>query len=398
MDLYTIAFSNLKRRKVKALLVALGLIIGVASVVALLSIVEAMRLELGDRLDEFGANIVILPQAEGTQLTYGGVHTVDVSYNTESLTEDDLPKIDTIPERKSINIIQPKLVGAVEAGDKPALLVGGDISQEATLKPWFSLAEYAGAPEEPVPDLAFWELPEDGVLLGSATARALEKSAGDTILLNDKQFMVYGVFNQTGGQEDGLIFTALPTAQRLLGRPGQLSMIEIAAYCNFCPVEEAVAQLSDVLPNARVTALRQAALIREETIDRFYSFGLILSSVILFVTVLTVLVTTLTSVNDRTREIGIFRAIGFRSSHVAAIVVLEAVLISFLAGAVGYIAGLALARLFGPFLAGMQVTIDWNSQTLAMSVLLSAALAAVSSLYPAVKAARLDPAEALRFF
>ena len=397
MDLYTIAFSNLKRRKVKALLVALGLIVGVASVVALLGIVTAMRLELGDRLDEFGANIMVMPQAEGTQLTYGGIHTVDVAFDAETLTEDDLPKIDAIPERKSINIIQPKLVGAVDVANRPVLVVGGDTRLEFTLKSWFSLAEHADSTGDTVPNLALWELPEDGVLLGATAARVFEKGAGDEITLNNEQFFVYGVLNQTGTEEDGLVFTALPTAQRLLERPGQLSMIEIAAYCNFCPIEEAVAQLSDALPNARVTALRQAALIREETIDRFYSFGLMLSSIILFVTVLTVLVTTLTSVNERTREIGIFRAIGFRSTHVATIVVLESVLISFVAGVIGYVAGLALAQLFGPFLVGMQVSVPWSVETLAMSILLSVALATVASLYPAIKAARRDPADALRF-
>lgn len=397
MDLYTIAFSNLKRRKIKALLVAFGLVIGVASVVALLSIVTAMRLELGDRLDEFGANIVVLPRSEGTELTYGGVHSVDVSFTTETLTEADLPLIDTIPERKSINIIQPKLVGAVDVAGTTALLVGGNTRLEFSLKPWFSLKEYDRLPAGSAANLALLDLPEDGVLLGAAAARTLDVSAGDDIVLDNESFFVYGVLNQTGNAEDGLIFAALPSVQRLLGRPGELSMIEIAAYCNFCPVEEAVAQLSDVLPNARVTALRQAALIREETITRFYSFGLVLSGIVLFVTALTVMVTTLTAVNERTREIGIFRAIGFRSSHVATIILLETLMVSLMAGVLGYLAGFGTARVFGPFLARMDVTVAWNYDTLIMSVLLSMALAALSSLYPAVKAAKLDPAEALRF-
>ncbi len=271
MDLYTIAFNNLKRRKVKALLIGFGLTVGISSVVALLGIVHGMRLELGDRLDEFGPNIVVLPRAEEASLTYGGVHAVDVAFNTEKLTEDDLPRIDTIPERKSINIIQPKLIGAVDAAGRNVLVVGGDTRLEFSLKPWFSLETQAGLPPESVEDLTLLELPADGVILGAVAARNLEKNAGDEIYLNNERFFVYGVLKHTAAQEDGLMFITLPAAQRLLGRPGELSMIEIAAYCNFCPVEEAVAQLSDVLPGARVTALRQAALIREETITRFYS-------------------------------------------------------------------------------------------------------------------------------
>jgi putative ABC transport system permease protein len=386
--------SNLKRRKMKSLLVAFGLIVGVATVVALLGIVQSMRLELGNRLDEFGANIMVLPYSEGTELTYGGVHTVDVAFNTETLTEDDLPRIDTIPERKSINIIQPKLVGAANVEGRQALVVGADTRQEFLLKPWLSLVPQDGVAG---PDPSLTELPTDGVYLGFSTAKSFTKTTGDTIAIEDEHYTVYGVLDQTGGQEDGLIFVALATAQRLLARPGELSMIEIAAYCNFCPVEEAVAQLADVLPNARVSALRQAALIREETISRFYSFGLALSGIVLFVTALIVMVTTLTSVNERTREIGIFRAIGFRSSHIATIILLETVLVSLFAGVLGYLSGFALANLFGPYLAGMDVTVPWQSNTLALAVLLSLGLAALSGLYPALKASRLDPADALRF-
>lgn len=398
MDLYTIAFNNLRRRKMKAFLIAFGLIVGVSTVVAVLGIVHAMRLELGDRLDELGANIVVLPRSEGAEMTYGGIHTVDVAFNAETLSEADLPKIDTIPERKSINMIQPKLVGAVDVDGRQALVVGADTRKEFSLKPWFSLASHAGLPAEAVADPALFALPADGVLLGAAAAKNLGKTAGETLQINGERYHIYGVLTQSGAQEDGLVFLALPELQRLLNRPGELSMIEIAAYCNFCPIEEAVAQLSDVLPNARVTALRQAALIRQETIDRFYSFGLVLCGIVLFVSALTVTVTTLTSVNERTREIGIFRAIGFRSSHIAAVIVLEAVLVSLAAGVLGHLSGYGLARLFGPYLVRVEITVPWRSDIFGLAVLLSVALAALASLYPALKAARQDPAEALRFF
>jgi putative ABC transport system permease protein len=392
MDLYTVAISNLRRRKMKTLLVAFGLIVGVSATVALLGIVRGMRLELGDRLDELGANIVILPHSEGANLDYGGVHSVDVAFNTEMLTEDDLPTIDTIPERKNIYMIQPKLVGTAEADGRKALLVGADTRQEFSMKPWLSLAQRL-----PGSDPALAGLPDNGVYLGAGAAILLEKQAGDDLLINNERFRVFGILTRTGAQEDGLIFMRLPTAQRLLGRPGELTMIEIAAHCNFCPVEEMVMQLSDVLPNARVTALRQAALIRAETIDRFYAFGLVLCGIILFVAALSVMVTTLTSVSERTREIGIFRSIGFRSSHIASIILLETVMVSFFAGVMGYLAGIALAGLFGPYLVGMDISITWQTDVLGLALLMSTGLAALSSLYPAIKAARLNPAEALRF-
>jgi putative ABC transport system permease protein len=398
MTIYQIAVSNLKRRRKKVLFLLLGLVVGVSTVVGLLTIVRAMRLELGDRIDEFGANIVITPRAKAAALNYGGVYVSDVTFGAERLTEADLPKIDTIPERKSINIISPKIVGAVDTGGQKALLVGVETKREFTQKPWFSLREQARLPAGAKPgSLSLLEVPTDSLVAGFAAARTLGVGAGDSLTLNGRPFQVFGVLNETGGREDGVLYANLAVAQGLLGRPGEFSLIEISAYCNFCPVEEIAAQLSSVLPNGRVTPLRQAALFREETIDNFASFGFALSGVVLLVAALMVLTTMLASVGERTREIGVFRAIGFRQAHIVRIIFLEAGLVSFLAGLLGYLLGSAAALLAGPYLAQLQGTVPLRTDLILPAVLLSMALAVVSSIYPALKAARLDPAEALRF-
>jgi putative ABC transport system permease protein len=398
MTLYQIAVNNLLRRRKKMLFLMLGLVVGVATVVGLLTIVWAMRLELGDRIDEFGANIVITPQAKGATLNYGGVHVSDITFDVERLMEHDLPKIDTIPERKSINIIAPKIIGAVETNGQKALLVGVDARLEFAQKPWFSLREQAGlAAGEKPGSLSLLDVPADGLVLGSSAAQRLRVAAGDTLTLNGQPFQVFGVLNETGGREDGVLYANLDLAQGLLGRPGELSLIDISAYCNFCPVEEIAAQVAAVLPNARVTPLRQAALFREETIDRFASFGLALSGAVVLVAALLVMTTMLSSVSERTREIGIFRALGFRQAHIVQIIFLEAGLVSFLAGLLGYLLGSSVALLAGPYLAELQGSVPLRTDLILPAILLSIFLAVAASTYPALNAARLDPAEALRF-
>jgi putative ABC transport system permease protein len=398
MSIYAIALNNLLRRKAKMVLILCGLSAGIAAAVALFMIVEAMRWDLGDQIDEFGSNLVIVPRAEGMEINYGGTHVSRVPIDVEQLTEADLDKIKEIPDYDSINVISPKMVAAVRAGDREALLVGIHPQREFIMKPWFTLSEQADLPPggQPV-DPALLVLPEDGLLAGADAARALGLRAGDTLSVNGSLFQVSGVLKRLGSVEDGLLFGNLPAVQALLDRPGEISMIEISAYCNACPIEEIAAQLTGMLPNGRVTALRQAALLRKETIDRFSVFSIVLSGVILCIAGLLVLTTMMSSVHERTREIGIFRAIGFRGIHVMQIIFLEAGLIGLAGGLTGYLLGSLSARIASPYLGGINSAIPWQPDLLLPALLLAALISTAAAAYPARRAAGLDPVEALRF-
>lgn len=396
MSIFKIAINNLKRRKMKSFFVMLGLIIGVSTVIGIVSIIRAMNADLGDRIDEFGANAVILPRSEGIEM--GNNISQEINYDVQKLTMDDLPKIGESEVSEYINIVSPKLIGAVDTVGQKTLIVGIDPKAEFMQKPWYSLKEQAGIKKgEKTEELAFAELSEDAVVVGSATAKAFGIKAGETITINEQTFTVFGILNETGGEEDGLIYANLPVVQTLLNRPSELSMIEVSAYCNACPIDEIAMGLEEVLPNSRVIPLKKAALFREETIDQFSSFGWALSGIVLFIAVLVVFKTILSSINERTREIGIFRAIGFRKMHIVSIIFIEAGLVSLISGIAGFLLGSVLAVYAGPYLAQIQGEITIQSGLLLPSILLSAILAMIASAYPALKAAKLNPAEALRF-
>ena len=398
MNLYTIAFKNLLRRKAKMLLILCGLVVGITTAVALLMIVQSMQLSLGDQIDEFGANLVIVPRAEGMEIAYGSTHLSRVSIDLKQLTVTDLEKIKEIPDYNSINVISPKMVAAVNAGGKEALLIGIEPQLEFIMKPWFSLGDQAGlmAGDRPA-DLALLKLPKDSLIIGSEAARALDLRAGNSILINGTTFKVSGVLQPLGSVEDGLLFANLSAVQDLLGRPGEISMIEISAYCNACPIEEIAAQLSAVLPNGRVTALRQAALLREETINRFSAFAILLSVAFLTIAALLVLTTMMSAVHERTREIGIFRALGFRKVHVMQIIFTEAGLIGLIGGFLGYITGSLAAYAIDHYLTDINNPVFWQTNLFLPAVVLAALVAISATVYPAFRAAKLDPVEALRF-
>ena len=134
-----------------------------------------------------------------------------------------------------------------------------------------------------------------------------------------------------------------------------------------------------------------------ETLAHFKKFSYGVSAVLVLVGCLVVLVTMMGSVRERTAEIGIFRAMGFRRSHVIRIVFLEAGILSTMAGILGYLAGFGAVKIGLPFLTGSNgigVVFDPMLAAGAISVAVTMGLAA--STYPALLAARIDPSDALR--
>ncbi len=400
MNLYSIAMQNIIRRRSRMFILLASLLTGIAIAVALMMILGSMRLALGDQIDEFGANIVIVPRAEGMEIGYGDTQVARTAIDMEQLKEADLEKIKTIPDYGSINVVSPKIVAAVEANGQNVIMVGVDPRREFIMKPWYTLDNQAMANTGTVNypgDLALINLPEKGLIIGADVATNLNLQTGDPVEINGNPFTVTGVLSQLGSVEDGLIIGNLSTLQVLLERPGEISMVEISAFCNSCPIEEIAAQLTDAIPNGRVTALRQAALLREETIDRFSLFSIMTTGLILLIASLITFTVMINSVHERTREIGIFRAIGFRSSHIVQIILAEAGFTGLLGGSFGYLAGSFLATALGRYLIGRAASIPWQTELILPAIGLAVSVSLIAAFYPAYKAANLDPAEALRF-
>ncbi len=383
MTLKHISVKNLLRRKGKAFFVLTGLVIGVSTVVGIISFVEATTSDINRKLEKYGANILIVPRTENLTLTYGGLSLGGVSFEMQEIRQEELARVNSIKNARNIAALGPLVLGVANVDSHKVLVAGVDFKVSGILKPWWQL-------QGKEPD-------ENGVILGAEAARILNLGTGDHLQIKGRGFAVSGILLPTGSQDDQLIFTRLSTAQSLFDKDGRVSMAEVAALCQDCPIEAMVKQISDALPGAKVMAIQQVVKGRMEALGQFKKFSYGISGVILLIGSLVVLVTMMGSVRERTDEIGIFRAIGFRRRHVMEIVFVEAAIVSALAGILGYLLGWGVTKaavLF--FIESHSGFVPFNLELATGAFILALLLGLVSSAYPAIIASRLDPTEALR--
>lgn len=383
MRLTDVILRNLRRRVGRKLLLVAGLSMGVATIVALVAITTTMQADISTKLDEYGANILIVPKANDLSLSYGGVTVASAAYDVGELTVGDLDRIQTIKNAKNVRVVAPKLLGAMPIAGRTVLVAGVRFEDELWLKQWWNLeGEEPAAPDE--------------AMAGVRLARALKVGPGDDVEINGRTFRLVGLLAENGSQDDDILFIDLVAAQQLMDKPDSVSLVEVAALCTDCPVEEMVDQIAGVLPQARVTALRQAVTLRMETVGQLRRFALAVSLAVVVIGALVVLTTMIGAVAERRQEIGLFRALGFRQQHVMRIILGEAALVSLVGGLVGWLLGMGAAVALAPRLANITSVVVWDPW-LALGAIGGALLVGLlASIYPAASAAQLDPVTALR--
>jgi putative ABC transport system permease protein len=412
MRISTIALANLKRRKGKAAFLVVGIAIGIGTAVALLSLSGSIKEEIGSQLDRFGANIVVVPQSNSLSLDYGGISVSSVSFDVKQLRNEDAASVLDIPYRNRISNVSPKLLGAVGIDGREVLLAGVDFNSELILKRWWHIAGSKPVGErdllvgyEAARVLSLIELapsvdPKHIAHLGSHDASENHfqfKIVRDHLTIADQDHQVAGVISQTGGPEDGMIFGSLAHVQTLLNKPDQLSLIEVSALCKDCPIGDIVSQISDRLPYAKVSAIQQSVRARSETVERLTRFSAAVAAVVLAIGALMIFTTMMGSVVERTKEIGVLRAIGFRRSHIIKGLMIEVSLISLFGGLLGWAAGLLAGWIALPYFAENQIAFEFRPVLALVAIGAGLIIGTISSLYPIVWASRLDPSEAVRY-
>ncbi len=381
MNIRKLAWKNLLRRKSRALFTGLGIFLGIGTFVALASLTGQMRQAVQDKLDRFGANILVVPRTDELSLGFGDISLGGTQVARAKLTMEDEKAIRSIPLKERLRLVVPFFLTAADASGKDIVWMGMPAQEIPSARPWWKAS-------------GSMKLGKGEVLLGSEAAARLDMGPGGTVTSGGRTFRVAGALAPTGEKEDGMVISGIDDVQALARKPGAVTFYEVAALCKDCPVEDIVTQIGGALPGARVSAIRQVVESRKAAVDQFRRLGLGVSAIVLAIGGLMVFVTVMGSVQERTREIGVLRAVGFRRKAILSLLLWETGWISLISSVTGASIGIAAAILVAP-LFGMARTGAALPPAI-LGVAIGMALGLLGAVPPARKAAALSPTAAIR--
>jgi putative ABC transport system permease protein len=400
------ALTAISTNKVRSGLTILGIVIGIASVIALTAVGQGSQASITARIEAAGANLLTV--SPGFQRTSGMVRGAFGGGTT--LTPDDA---DAIAQLGLVAATAPQLTGRYQivatSGNSNAQVIATTSSYQTVRN--VGIASGSFFSDEQVASAA------RVCVLGASTAADLfgdpteggRDPIGQTIRIKSTRFTIIGVTTAEGGtgpeNSDWAIYVPLTTAQRLLaGQTKYLSTISVQAV-NQKSMDELQTEITDLLlaqhgiadsSSADFSVFNQTDLAETAT-STARTLTLLLAAIAgisLLVGGIGVMNMMLTTVTERTREIGLRKAVGAKRWDISLQFLMEAVVLTFASGVIGVVLGWLISLALTRF-AGLEsvMTLKW----ILLAFGLSALICIVFGYYPARRAAGLNPIEALRY-
>ena len=402
-NILKVAFRALGRNKLRSLLTALGIIIGVACVVATIGIGEGARLQAENQLKSLGTNfLMIFPgttTSSGAKTGWGG---------SSRLSGDDVDALRREVQTVAYVSATIRTVAQVIYGNQnwSTSIQGGEVD-------WPLIRSWNVAQGQFFTDQDNRSASKVCVLGQTVNTNLFgdEDPVGKTIRIKNIPFKVVGVLESKGGstlgqdQDDIVIAPYETVRKKIMGTTAVGAILVSAASNELVPraqdeitallrqrhrISKASGQDDDFMIRSQTEMLQQA----EEQSRTMSALLWSIAGVSLLVGGIGIMNIMLVSVTERTREIGVRMAIGAKGGDIRAQFLVEAVVLAITGGAVGIGLGIGIQRTVARF-AGWPVSVQPDAIWLAF--LFSALVGVTFGFYPALKASRLDPIEALRY-
>jgi putative ABC transport system permease protein len=340
----------------------------------------SMGKRVAEEVRKYGANLVIVPETARLDVGSGGLNFGVISepaYLQQREMEASLAKSGITAER-SVH-----LRGSLRYRNADILVEGVDFGEIRRLFPWWQLKGRWPASGEAV--------------VGSDLAARLRLKEGDTVELagplQPVRLRVSGIVS-SGGEEDGLLFLALPELQRALDLDGQLTTVRLLVTADGESLKKRAAALQQFMGKAKVTEVRQIARTSEGLLAKVKLLMALVTVVVLISAGSSVTGTMSTTVLERSKEIGLMKAMGGTRWEVLRIFSAEAAMLGILGGVAGYLLGSGIAQFITKtvFSASAEF-IPWFAL---VSIGVSLFLAILGSVGPMISVFRLDPVRSLR--
>jgi putative ABC transport system permease protein len=391
MNIISIAYKNLKRKRIRSILTIGGVAVAVAVLVSLLGFDRGYRQSLTSNIDKMGYQLLVTakgcPYEAATMMLKGGG---GLRYMEQNVFEK-------IRSDSRIDKITPQLVATEydpNRGDGQGgfALYMGITDSYLTLKPWTKFKSGGWFSSETA----------DEAIFGYEAAEFEQRLVGDKIFIPklNKILTVVGIFERTGSQDDGTIFLPLKTTQAIFSLPNKLTGIGIKLK-NLSDIAEFEESLYNE-PSIQIVSMSQ---VRGTILNLVSSAKVLANSIAviaIFIAVIGVINTILMSVFERTREIGVMKAIGASQMDIFKLIWTETILVCTFGGVLGSILAFLGSSVVEKIIKGILPYAPSGQLVLIKPGLLLAAflgaiiLGVVSGIYPAWRASSMRPVEAIR--
>lgn len=400
-----VAVSSLTAHKMRSVLTMLGIVIGVAAVIALVGVGTGAQAQVVSQFQSLGSNLVTV-----TAMPSFGFSQSGLQQSSRTLTMKDVSAIESLAT--SVSLVAPLYstnATVTYGGSTTSTTINGVTEEYATVRNT-TVTRGRFLTQEDNDNMAMVVVLGTSVvedLFGSSEVNAI----GETVRINRQNYEVIGVLKskgQSGPQnQDDVIIMPLRTAQLKLGGAGTNTVRSINLQVRTADeMDLAQAQVTAILRSLHGLATgadndflvqNQADILSSvtETSGTFTTLLGSIAAISLLVGGIGIMNIMLVSVTERTREIGLRKAVGAKRGDILTQFLTEAIVISVLGGIIGVILGVGGAQVITPLLGASQAVVTSQSVVLALAV--SLAIGVFFGLYPANRAAGLNPIDALRY-
>lgn len=372
MRFITLIGKNILNRPMRSALTALGLSVAIAAVIVLVGTAWNFERSFLAIYRSKGIDIVVVHAGSSNQLS-------------SSL---DVRLADRLRQIEGVADVAPTLVDTVAFEDRnlASVLVDGWEPESLLFR---GIRILSGRTLRRGDDRS--------VLLGRVLALNLDKKAGDPIEVSGESFRVAGIFESDSLFENGALIVPLTTLQKMMGREGQATGLVVSATSSDAAFLDALRKrIEQAVPGVAATPARDY-VVADTQIRLAKAMSWTTGLIALVMGALGMLNTMLMSIFERTHEIGILRAVGWRRRRVLTLVLGEALVIAMAGTAIGgVLAVLGLrALMLSPTARGF-IDPHIPPEVFGLALVMGVGLSLLGGLYPAARAAALDPTEALR--